>query len=159
MKINVAKELAALRKMTTGELRTKYAEVWGEQTNSRHKVWLVKRIIWRMQALAEGDLSERARQRALEIANDADIRRRPPRETPATKPAKILKLPTKANRLPPPGSTITRIYKGQELEVLVRNDGFEYDGEHYKSLSAVAKKISGSHCNGFLFFRLNGGSR
>ena len=59
--LNVGKEVAALQRMTIKELRTKYAEVFGEATKARHKAWLVKRIAWRLQALAEGDLSERAR--------------------------------------------------------------------------------------------------
>ena len=66
MNLNVGKELAALRRMTVGELRARYAEVFGETTNGRHKDWLVKRIVRRLQALAEGDLSERARRRAAE---------------------------------------------------------------------------------------------
>jgi hypothetical protein len=53
-----------------------------------------------------------------------------------------------------PGSVITRVYKGETLEVKVLADGFEYEGETYKSLSAVAKHITGSHCNGYQFFRL-----
>ena len=61
MNLNVGKELAALRRMTVGELRARYAEVFGETTNGRHKDWLIKRIIWRLQSLADGDLSERAR--------------------------------------------------------------------------------------------------
>ena len=66
--LNIAKEVSAMERMTVDELRRKYAEVFGERTNGRHKQWLVKRIAWRMQANAEGDLSERARQRALELA-------------------------------------------------------------------------------------------
>lgn len=160
MKINVEKELAVLRKMTVGQLKEKYAEVYGEATNTHHKVWLVKRIIWRIQALAEGDLTERARQRAMELANDADLRRRPPKERPFETHTKILKMPVpQGSRLPPAGSTIMREYKGQQLEVAVLEDGFEFEGERYKSLSAVAKRISGSHCNGYLFFRLNGSAR
>ena len=58
--------------LTVDQLRAKYAVVFGEQTNGRHKQWLIKRIAWRMQANAEGDLSERARRRAMELANDAD---------------------------------------------------------------------------------------
>ena len=58
-------------------------------------------------------------------------------------------------RIPVPATTITRDYKGQTLQVKVLPKGFEYEGEVYKSLSAVAKKITGSHCNGYLFFRLN----
>lgn len=79
MNLNVGKELAALRRMSVGDLRLRYAEVFGETTNTRHRDWLVKRIIWRMQATAEGDLTARARRRAAELANDADLRRRPPK--------------------------------------------------------------------------------
>ncbi|MCE2750580.1 MAG: DUF2924 domain-containing protein [Pirellula sp.] len=68
------------------ELRgDRYAEVFGETTNARNKQWLLKKIIWRIQSIAEGDLSERARARAMEIVNDSDIRRRPPK-APAIKP-------------------------------------------------------------------------
>jgi DUF2924 family protein len=66
-------------------LRARYAEVFGEPTNARHKQWLVKRIIWRLQSLAEGDLTERARRRASELANDADLRRKAPK-SPAPPP-------------------------------------------------------------------------
>ncbi len=65
MDLNVrGKELTVLRRMSVGQLRTRYAEVFGETTNVRHKDWLVTQIIWRMQALAEGDLTDRDRRRA-----------------------------------------------------------------------------------------------
>jgi hypothetical protein len=51
----------------------------GEIRSEVNKSWLIKRIAWRLQALAEGDLSERARQRAKELANDADLRLSPPK--------------------------------------------------------------------------------
>ncbi len=59
------------------------------------------------------------------------------------------------DRLPPPGTILTRSYKGTTIRVQVLEKGFAYEGELYKSLSAVAKAVTGSHCNGFLFFRLN----
>ena len=157
MDLNVGKELTTLQRMTVGELRVRYAEAFGEATGARHKDWLVKRIIWRLQALDEGDLSERAKRRAAELANDANLRRKPPKASPtilttATPPAKLSM--TGHGRLPFPGSKITRNYKGQTIEVNVLSAGFEFKGEAYKSLSAVAKKITGSHCNGYLFFRL-----
>lgn len=166
MTVNVEKELAALRRMSVDELRSRYAEVFGETTNGRHKDWLVKRIIYRLQVLDEGDLSERARQRAAELANDSDLRRRPPKSPVATPKAhrrtKTAKLRTSGeSRVPLPGSTLTRVYKGETLEVKVLPGGFEFEGEVYKSLSAVAKKITGSHTSGNLFFRLakKGGDR
>lgn len=165
-RLDVGAELSALRKMTPAELREKYAEVYGEGSRSGHKEWLIKRIIWRMQANAEGDLSERARQRALEIANDADLRLqapRPSRRPPAAGPARVAApAPVEGvDRLGMPGGTITRDYKGKHIEVRVLENGLEYDGQTYKTLSAVAKAITGSHTNGYLFFRLGkyGGAR
>ncbi len=61
MELIVGKEIAALKRMTVGELRERYAEVFGEETLARNKQWLVIRIIWRNQSLTEGSLSERAR--------------------------------------------------------------------------------------------------
>ena len=52
--------------------------MFGETTNTKNRVWLFRRIAWRLQALAEGDLSERAQGRAAELACDPDIRMSPP---------------------------------------------------------------------------------
>ena len=165
METNIAKEVAALQRLTLPQLRARYAEVFGETTNANNKAWLVKRVAWRLQALAEGGLSERARRRAEELANDADIRTMPPRSqaaSPAPERTQTTTLKFKPDdRLPPPGTIITRAYKGRTLQVQVLPQGFEYEGEVYGSLSAVAKAITGSHCNGYLFFRMgtNGESR
>ncbi len=155
--MNVGKEIAMLKKMTVAELRRKYAEVFGEDTRAANKDWLVKRIAWRMQALAEGDLSERARRRAAELANDADLRMTPPKMAPSNVleagPKEPISLKNES-RVPPPGTILVRKYKGRRLEVTVLTEGFEFDGQVFKSLSAVAKAITGQHCNGFHFFRL-----
>ena len=159
MDLNVEKELAALRRMTIGELRDKYAEAYREPTNARHRDWLIKRIIWRMQANAEGDLSERAKRRAAELANDADLRTTAPKTLPIAAPSRTrtTEVTFTSNRLPIPGTVLTRDYKGQSLRVTILDAGFAYEGEAYKSLSAVAKHITESHCNGYLCFRLTGG--
>jgi hypothetical protein len=160
--MNIVKEVAALQRLAVKQLRSRYAEVFGETTNAKNKVWLVKRVAWRLQALAEGDLSERARQRAAALANDADLRLNPPR-TSAPAPAAEERTQTRTlrfqadDRLPPPGTVLTRTYKGEALQVMVLADGFEHQGQVYASLSAVAKAITGSHCNGYLFFRLGQG--
>ena len=151
-----------MERMTVPELRRKYEEVFQEACRSNHKVWLIRRIAWRMQANAEGDLSERAFRRALELANDADLRMKAPREQQEQEPRPSTRIVRRAirasrdQRLPMPGSEIKREYKGRTLVVKVSDRGFEYEGEVYASLSAVARVITGSHCNGFLFFRLNG---
>jgi len=80
MKLNLKKELATLERMTVGELQQRYLEVFGEPIRSRHKQYLIRRIAWRLQANAEGGLSERALRRAEELANVADVRVMPPRD-------------------------------------------------------------------------------
>jgi len=71
---NVEQTIAKLRGMSAGQLREKYLEVMGEPSRSGHKEYLFKRIAWRIQSLAEGGLSDRAKRRAEELARDADIR-------------------------------------------------------------------------------------
>ncbi len=159
MPLNVGKEIATLKRLNVRELRTRYADVFGEETRAGNKHWLVKRIAWRLQSLAEGDLSERARQRASELANDADVRLSPPKARPTSlasaKRTKTAALVVNGDaRLPPPGTVLTREYKSQTLQVKVLPKGFEFEGDVYKSLSAVAKAITGQHCNGYYFFRL-----
>jgi hypothetical protein len=82
VELNIVNEVAALQRLTVGQLRQRFAEA----TPASNRTWLIKRIAWRLQALAEGDLSERARRR------DADLRLNPPRSqvtTPLPEPAII----------------------------------------------------------------------
>jgi hypothetical protein len=157
MKPSVAAEVARLERMSVSQLATRFEEVLGESSRSRNKRYLLRRIAWRLQANAEGGLSERARKRAEELALDAEIRVTRPRaaSVPASPPAAQI-VAEHDPRLPPPGSWLERKYKGAEIRVLVVADGFEYEGQRYRSLSAIAKTITGSHINGFKFFRLRG---
>ena len=149
--LDIQREVASLEKMATGELQERYAEVFGEVPRSRHKRYLIRKIAWRLQANAEGDLSERARQRAAELAVDAEVRTTPPKDFIASQAAKEN---GRDPRLPSPGTSLIRTYRGQTIQVNVTENGFEWDGERYQSLSAVAKAITGSHTNGFRFFNL-----
>src|SRR5262249_24765042 len=143
--------------MTMAELRNRYAQVFQEETWMGNKAWLVRRIIWRLQAQAEGGLSERARRRAAELVQDVNLRLLPPRPKKTASPSKNGKASVPVNgHLPVPGTILSRRYKGQTLKIELLGRGFEHDGQVYKSLSAVAKAITGSHTSGFLFFRLNG---
>ena len=72
------REIDALRHQSVGQLRVKYLQVFGLESRSNHKQFLVRRIAWRLQANAEGDLSQRARERALALAEEADLRIRAP---------------------------------------------------------------------------------
>lgn len=151
MQTSIHQQIVDLHLMTVKELRQRYADVYGEPTRAHSKPHMIRKIAWRIQALAEGELSERARQRAAELANDADVRIVPAR---AKEDAKTkLFVPTASDpRLPAPGSVLVRKYKGRVIRVVVMPDAFEYEGERYPSLTALAKKITGSHCNGFRFF-------
>ena len=156
MELNILQEVATLQRLSVGQLRQRFAELFGEATQASNRTWLVKRIAWRMQALAEGDLSQRARKRAAELARDADLRLNPPQhQTIATiATPEPVRTPAPADpRLPPPGTILTRPYKGQLVQVQVLTEGFAYAGRVYTSLSAVAKAVTGSHTNGFHFFR------
>ena len=161
MEENIVNEVATLQRLSVGQLRQRFAELFGETTQASNRTWLVKRIVWRMQALAEGDLSERARRRAAELARDADLRLNAPQRKNGTTTAdsssaspEPMSRPAPIDaRLPPPGTILTRPYKGQQLHVQVLTNGFAYAGRVYPSLSAVAKAITGSHTNGYLFFR------
>jgi hypothetical protein len=157
MALNISKEIAALKRMTLADLRRKYAEAFGESTRSRHKQFLVRRIIWRLQANEEGGLSERARQRAKELAVDSDVRLTAPKTSASSSagPTSVGTIDISMDgRLPMPGAIITRRYKGRTVEVRVLPRGFEYEGEVYRTLSAVAKQITGAHWNGYYFFGL-----
>ncbi len=159
---NIQEELAALEDMTTRELRERYEEVFGEAARSSNRRWLQRRVAWRIQMLDEGDLAartiDRVRDKALALARDADLRFRPP-IAPADNggPERTVSGPLPAGRderVPPPGAVLVREFKGREHRVTVRADGFEYRGDTFRSLSAVAHAISGSHWNGFHFFGL-----
>jgi DUF2924 family protein len=154
---NVATEIAALPRLRVSELRERFAVVFGEPTPSHNKVWLVKRIAWRLQAQAEGDLSERARRRAAELVAAADLRLAAPRAEPTSTDSASAATPTL--RMPMderlrPGTILTRRYKGRTLQVEVLEQGFACDGQVYRSLSALAKAVTGSHCSGHFFFGL-----
>jgi hypothetical protein len=156
VEVNIVQEVASLERLSVGQLRQRFAELFGEATQASNRTWLIKRIAWRMQALAEGDLSERARRRAAELAQDADLRLTPPRSKTTATTATPEPVPVPApvdHRLPAPGTLLTRPYKGQLVQVQVLTDGFPYAGRVYASLSAVAKAITGSHTNGYHFFR------
>ncbi len=157
MKTTIAVQLDALGNMTVLELQEKYVEVFGEESRSRHKDFLRKRIAWRLQANAEGGLSERALRRAEELANEADLRLLAPRNGngPALPMGRTVVgriSPTDDRRLPMPGAVITREYRGRTVSVTVLDQGFEHNGTVYRSLTAVARVVTGTHWNGFHFF-------
>lgn len=108
----------------------------------------------------EGELSQRARQRAAEICHDADLRMVAPRNWVSSGVA-VKQVPTHSGakthhdrRIPVPGTQLSREYRGTPIVVNVLTDGFEYQGRPYRSLSAIASEVTGTRWNGLAFFRL-----
>ena len=155
----IVKEIEQLRSLPVNGLREKYRDIFGEDSRSGNKDHLFRRIAWRLQANAEGDLSERARRRAMEIANDADLRVRAPKNLlgPDAHKRTTLKAINGArdSRLPKAGTLLTREFKGNVHVVKVLDEGFEYEGRRYKSLSKIATEIAGTRWSGLTFFALD----
>ena len=152
-------QIESLRRMTVGQLRITYREVFGEDSRSNHKQFLFRRVAWRIQANALGGLSERARRRALEIADDADLRICAPRNLLQVAPDPTRTIESRVSsasdpRLPMAGTLLVRRYQDRDVIVRVRSDGFECDGRVYSSLSAAVRKATGTRWNGFAFFGL-----
>ena len=149
-----------LRSLNAIALRRKYQEVFGEESRSSNKEFLFRRIAWRLQANAEGGLSERARHRAAEIVDDSDLRIRAPKVfLPAQVPADMTSAVDRTQsqrdqRLPPPGTLLTRRLDNRQIVVKVLEAGFEFETRRYGSLSAIAREVTGTRWNGLLFFGL-----
>jgi hypothetical protein len=164
----VLMEIDNLRRATIAALREKYRQVFKEEARSRHREHLFRRIAWRLQALAEGDLSDRARGRANEIAQDADLRIIAPQDFFTVGGERIRTTRGDRNRreqdsrLPLPGALLSRKWKERTILVEVMAKGFRYENRHYSSLSAIAVAITGTRWNGLAFFGLTrsaGGER
>jgi hypothetical protein len=158
MNQEVHHEIEALRKQKTKALKARYRELFGEESRSSNHAHLFRRIAWRLQALSEGDLSQRARDRAAVLAADVDLRLRPPRkfwrELADAGAEEQTRRPRRDQRLPDAGTTLLRQYQGKTVRVKVLKDGFEYEGKQYESLSSIASSVTGTRWNGFSFFRL-----
>lgn len=151
----VDREFGRLSKLSVSQLRGEYERACGEPTNSNNRAYLIKRIVWRRQAAARGGLSDEARERARELARDADLRVRPPASVhDAYKRAEAPDAEEKSTGLPPAGAKLIRIYRGRRIVVEVLEEGFVWEGREFASLTAVAHAVTGSNWNGRLFFGL-----
>jgi hypothetical protein len=130
--------LDELRRLSTRELRERYAEVFGEPTNSRNRSYLVRKIAGELQGASDDGAPAPEDQQPLERAS---VRRK--REGASRDP-----------RLPPPGTVLERAHDGRVVRAIVFGGGFEYAGKTYRSLSAVARAATGTRWDGLLFFRL-----
>jgi hypothetical protein len=145
-------EIMALENAPAEDLLRRYKELYGENASGTHKTYLWRKIAYKLQEREHGGLSAKASGRLKALIEDFDpINNKSLRpDTPMVNP----QAPAKDKRLPIPGTVITKEYKGTNYQVKMLEKGFEYTGKIYKTLSAIAKEITGAHWNGYLFFNL-----
>jgi hypothetical protein len=144
----IAEEIAELRAMKVPELVERYTAVFGRAPRVKHREFLWKRIAWKIQELRFGGLSEVARRRLDQLIAELDL---PLDEEMRTVTGKLTGCARPALAV---GTSIERDWRGQHISVRVIEGGFEWNGVAYKSLTAVATAITGTHWNGNHFFRL-----
>jgi len=165
----VPDQLAELETLSIGQLRERYRELFNEASTSRNKAYLRRKLQNRVQELAEGGSSETAKERVKELNKTTPVRRRFGKSGPtpanakgksdaaidsaATKDAATEEAAADRDpRLPAPGTVIRKVHNDVTHQVKVLGSGFEYKGERYKSLSKVARLITGTIWNGFGYF-------
>jgi hypothetical protein len=154
-------DIGQLPRLGPAELQAIHREMFGAEHSIANCQHLRRKIAWHIQAAKEGGLPEAVRSFAISIARGTELRTRVsenalrrrdviPAELSAT--TQVVRQSHDA-RLPMPGSLIAKKYKQRTLVVKVLDDGFEYEGRHYTSLSTIAGEITGTRWNGFAFFR------
>ena len=143
---SVLKRIADLPNRSHAELKDLWREYFGVEPPAYRRGFLIRGLAHRIQELAYGGL-EPAYQKRLEalIAGSED----PGRKRRRSEVDLVA------------GTRLIRDWKGEPHEVTVLSDGFEYRGKPYRSLSAIARAITGTRWNGPLFFglRKNGAER
>ncbi len=142
VKTDLIKQVATLPTMPHKKLKALWLKLFETDPPPYDRRFLVKRIAYRLQELAYGGLSEKTEERLAAIAQDETL---------------IGNTPPPGSPRPMEGTRLIREWKGVDHCVTVLADGFEYMGQPYKSLSAVAKKITGTHWSGPAFFGLKKG--
>lgn len=151
----VTEQLKALEDMSIAELAARFQELTGREARSRNRSWLRKRLAWQLQESEFGGLTADTLAKIEELKPLATklfdpLTRKGRRASNATVPA-VPRDP----RLPEPGGVLRRSFGGTVHEVTVLTDGFDYDGRHFRSLSNIARQITGTPWNGFTFFGCN----
>ncbi|HUU45738.1 MAG TPA: DUF2924 domain-containing protein [Acidobacteriota bacterium] len=158
-------QISKLQKMDLAGLRAEYERVFGKPTKSRNRKQLFAQIAKKLQAEPDDEKPETTSAKPMLTATFEPKRKRQAKGAKAGKTSgKSKKAETKKRqpkpigardpRLPKPGTTITKTYKGKTINVRVLEHGFECGGKEFRSLSAVAKHVTGAIWNGYLFFGL-----
>jgi hypothetical protein len=154
-------ELDRLAGMELAELRHWHRTLFGEDHLVPSSEYLRRKIAWHIQSRAEGGLPESARLHGLAIARQVGLRVRicsnvskRQNGTPTDRVVTTSIARAYDSRLPMPGSFLVKQFKNRQIAVKVLDAGFEYEGRSFDSLSAVAREITGTRWNGFVFFGL-----
>ena len=146
----MAARIEALRTLSKEALWDKYLQAFeGKEPSSGNRDYLWRRIAYRMQEQELGGLSPGAQAKIDEMSASLELTPRSPGSQTRQEGAS-----RKGRRIPAVGNLIQRDYKGRSVEVKVMEDGFEFQGRVFRSLSAIAKDVTGSHWNGYAFFNL-----
>jgi hypothetical protein len=151
---DIKDEIARLRAMSLDDLAGRYASEFGRTPKIRHREYLWKRIAWKIQERRFGGLSTVAQSKLENLIAEIEL---PPAEDTRQVTGK-LRGPHKPG-MPSTGTILIKDWNGQRIHVEVLEKGFAYNGNTYRSLSAVAKAVTGTHWNGRLFFGLTKRSR
>ena len=146
----IAQRIVAYQGLPVPELVAEYAGLFGEPPHCKNRRWLWKNCAWKLQERELGGLPDDAKARLEELIAEVVI-------PPAGEAARLRRA--KGRRELAPGTTLTRVWHGVEVAVRVTESGFEWDGKPYRSLSAVARAITGQAWSGNLFFGLRGRSK
>jgi hypothetical protein len=133
---SVAARVAALPKTPTPELKQMWRQLYDREPPSFSRNYLISRLAYRIQELAYGGLKPATRAKLDVLADALD---------PKVARKRVVNGPVVGTRL-------VREFRGREYTVAVLADGFEWEGRRYKSLSAVARSITGTRWNGWSFF-------
>ena len=153
----ITSQIMDLKNMPLLELQNRYKKlVDSKEMPCDNKVYLIKRIAYKLQEAKHGGLSETAKTKISELMVKYDpINNKALRPQVMSAGKEVDSLPfSRDKRLPIPGTVITRKYKDQTIQVKVLEKGFEYKNTYYKTLSAIAQEITKAHWNGFSFFNL-----
>ncbi len=141
----VLAQIAALQTMSIVDLRALWRELSGGEAPGYNRTYISNRLAYRIQELAFGGMRRDTRARLDALADEIDL------ELKGGSPAKAKN--GARNNQPVAGTRLIREWRGVEHCVTVLADGrYEYDGQPFKSLSALAFKISGTRWNGWTFF-------
>jgi len=137
----VLSRLAALRTATAAELKDQWRTLFGKEPPPFNRPYLISRLAYRIQELAYGGLKPETRARLEALGEQLDG-------------GNVVLRRIRADSRPLPGTRLVREYDSVQHVVMVRADDFEYEGRPYRSLSAIARHITGTRWNGWVFFGL-----